>query len=131
LRKKYPQAQVLVHPESPRDVVDMADVVGSTTALIKATYNPAVQEFIIATEPGIFYKMRQASPDKLFIEAPSGGLGGHCESCSRCPWMAMNGLTNLAEVLEKGDNEIFIDEDIRIKALSPIRKMMDFARGVR
>jgi len=75
LQERYPQAQVLVHPESPMDVVNMADVVGSTTALIKATYNSAVQEFIVATEPGIFYKMKQTSPDKLFLEAPSGGLG--------------------------------------------------------
>lgn len=132
LQARYPQAQVLVHPESPRDIVKMADVVGSTTALIKASLNPEVQVFIVATEPGIFYKMRQASPGKLFLEAPSGGLGGHCESCLRCPWMAMNGLRNLAEVLETGNrnNEIFIDKEIRIKALLPIQRMMDFARGM-
>ena len=127
LKEQYPNAQILVHPESPEDVVDLADVVGSTTGLIKATLNPKVNEFIVATEPGIFYKMRQASPDKIFLEAPSGGLGGSCESCLRCPWMAMNGLRNMARVLESGTNEITIDEEIRKRALIPIQRMMNFA----
>ncbi len=135
LLERYPQAQVLVHPESPWDVIDMADVVGSTTALINASCNSDVQEFIVATEPGIFYKMKQASPDKLFMEAPGGGLGGSCESCLRCPWMAMNGLRNLAEVLEcdskSKNNEIFIDEEVRVKALIPMQRMLDFARRIR
>ncbi len=128
LKEKHPDAQILVHPESPQEVVELADVVGSTTGLIKASMNPDVQEFIVATEPGIFYKMRQASPDKLFLEAPTGGEGGSCESCIRCPWMAMNGLRNLAVVLENGSNEITIDEEVRQKALIPIKRMMDFAR---
>lgn len=128
LKKEYPNAQILVHPESPEEVVALADVVGSTTGLIKATLNPEVQEFIVATEPGIFYKMRQASPTKTFLEAPSGGLGGSCQSCLRCPWMAMNSLRNLAQVLESGANEITIDEEIRRKSLVPIQRMMDFAR---
>lgn len=128
LKKKYPNAQVLVHPESPEEVVALADVVGSTTGLITATLNPEIQEFIVATEPGIFYKMRQASPGKTFLEAPSGGLGGSCESCQRCPWMAMNGLRSLVQVLESGAHEITIDEEIRQKALIPIQRMMDFAR---
>ena len=128
LKKKYPNAQILVHPESPEEVVALADVVGSTTGLIKATLNPEVKEFIVATEAGIFYKMRQASPTKIFLEAPNGGLGGSCQSCLRCPWMAMNGLRNLAQVLESGANEITIHEEIRRKSLTPIQRMMDFAR---
>ncbi|MEN8256802.1 MAG: quinolinate synthase NadA [Thermodesulfobacteriota bacterium] len=128
LKKEYPNAQVLVHPESPAEVVDLADVVGSTTGLIKATLNPEVNEFIVATEPGIFYKMKQGSPDKTFLEAPTGGAGGSCESCLRCPWMAMNGLRNLAQVLESGTDEITIDEEIRMKAVIPIQRMMDFAK---
>ncbi len=129
LKKSYPEAQVLVHPESPAEVVALADVVGSTTGLIQATLNPEVQEFIVATEPGIFYKMRQASPAKTFLEAPSGGLGGSCESCRRCPWMAMNGLRNLAQVLESGAHEIIIADEICQKALVPIQRMMDFAHN--
>ena len=128
LKEKHPGAQVLVHPESPADVVELADVVGSTTGLIKATLNPDFNEFIVATEPGIFYKMRQASPDKTFLEAPTGGHGGSCESCMRCPWMAMNGLRNLALVLESGAGEITIDEEIREKALIPIERMLNFAK---
>ncbi|PLX51204.1 MAG: quinolinate synthase [Desulfobulbaceae bacterium] len=131
LHEKYPQAQVLVHPESPADVIALADVVDSTTGLIKASLNPEVQQFIVATEPGIFYKMKQASPRKTFLEAPSGGLGGSCESCLRCPWMAMNGLRNLARVLETGDQEITINEDVRRKALLPIQRMLDFAKQQR
>jgi len=128
LQKKHPQARVLVHPESPAEVIALADVVGSTTGLIKASLDPEVQECIVATEPGIFYKMKQASPDKHFFEAPSGGLGGSCESCLRCPWMAMNGLRNLAEILQSGEDAITIDEDIRRRALIPIERMMNFAR---
>ncbi len=128
LMKEYPKAQLLVHPEAPEEVVELADVVGSTTGLIKASLNPDVNEFIVATEAGIFYKMKQASPDKLFLEAPNGGLGGSCESCLRCPWMAMNGLRNLSEVFECGANEIHIEEDLRQKALVPMQRMMNFAK---
>ncbi len=128
LKAKHPGAQILVHPESPAEVVELADVVGSTTGLIKATLNPEVNEFIVATELGIFYKMKQSSPNKLFLEAPTGGVGGTCESCMRCPWMAMNGLRNLTQVLETDANEITIDEDIRRRAVLPLKRMMDFAK---
>ena len=128
IKLKYPGAAVLVHPESPAEVIEVADVVGSTTALINASKTMDVQEFIVATEPGIFYKMKQASPGKIFLEAPTGGISATCESCMRCPWMAMNGLRNLAEVLENVNNEIFVEEDIRRKALIPLQRMMDFAK---
>ncbi|MDF1578437.1 MAG: quinolinate synthase NadA [Desulfurivibrionaceae bacterium] len=132
LMKKHPDAKLLVHPESPEEVVKMADVVGSTTALIKAGVTLAAQKFIVATEPGIFYKMKQAAPGKIFLEAPTGGDLATCESCLRCPWMGMNGLRNLAETLETGANEITVDETIRQKASIPLRRMMDFAeeRGI-
>ncbi len=129
LKKKYPDAAILVHPESPADIVAMADVVGSTTALIGAGSTLDATEFIVATEPGIFYKMQQAEPDKTFLEAPTGGAGGSCESCLRCPWMAMNGLRNLAAALRGGGDEILVDEDLRKRALIPLQRMMDFARG--
>ncbi len=127
LKKRYPNAAVLVHPESPTEIVAMADVVGSTTALIKAGSELEATEFIVATEPGIFYKMKQAEPDKIFLEAPTGGAGGSCESCIRCPWMAMNGLRNLAETLKTGRDEILVDEALRKEALIPLQRMMDFA----
>ncbi|MFO7607229.1 MAG: quinolinate synthase NadA [Desulfurivibrionaceae bacterium] len=128
LMEKHPDAKLLVHPESPGEVIEMADVVGSTTALIKAGTTLDAKKFIVATEPGIFYKMKQAAPGKVFLEAPTGGDLATCESCLRCPWMGMNGLRNLAETLESGGHEITVDETIRQKAVIPLKRMMDFAR---
>jgi quinolinate synthase len=129
LRRKYPAAAVLVHPESPEAVIEMADVVGSTTALIKAARELAADTLIVATDRGIFYKMQQAAPHKRFLEAPTGGVGATCNSCAHCPWMAMNGLRNLAEVLETGSNEILVDEPVRRRALRSVQRMLDFARA--
>ena len=126
LREKHPDAAVLVHPESPEDIIAQADVVGSTTQLIEAAKNLKNEKFIVATDNGIFYKMRQAAPNKTLIEAPTGGGGATCMSCAHCTWMAMNGLQNLADSLEKGENEIFIDEEIRQKALRSVTRMMEF-----
>ena len=128
VRKLHPNAAVLVHPESPDNVVAQADVVGSTTALINAVSNMDNKEFIVATDEGIFWKMRQKAPDKLLIAAPTAGVGATCESCAHCPWMAMNALQNLAEVLETGTHEIHIDNAIRKRALRPIQRMLEFSR---
>jgi quinolinate synthase len=127
LSNHYPDAAILVHPESPESVIEMADVVGSTTQLIRATRELPNKRFIVATDNGIFYKMKQAAPDKIFMEAPSAGEGATCESCAHCPWMAMNHLRNLAEVLKNGRNEILVPEDIRKKALKATQRMVDFA----
>lgn len=129
LKKQFPDACVLVHPESPKEVIELADVVGSTSALIKASITSNAKQFIVVTEPGIFYTMKQASPNKIFLEAPTGGIGGTCGSCMRCPWMAMNGLRNLAETLKSGSNEIQVEENIRQKAVIPLKRMMDFAKN--
>ena len=128
LKAQHPQAKVLVHPESPRAVVKLADVVGSTTQLIKASQTLDAPEFIVATDNGILHKMRTLSPHKIFIEAPTAGHGATCTSCSHCPWMAMNGLLNLAEVLETGKNEIHVDPAIIPRAVLPIQRMLDFAK---
>jgi quinolinate synthase len=111
LRKLHPDAKVLVHPESPASVIEQADVVSSTTGIIKAAHELDVNKFIVATDKGIFHKMQQAAPDKIFIEAPTAGKGATCKSCAHCPWMAMNGLKKLAQVLKTGSNEIFVDLD--------------------
>ena len=126
LANRYPDAAILVHPESPEAVIAMADVVGSTTQLIKATQRLPNTRFIVATDNGIFYKMKQAAPDKVFMEAPSAGEGATCESCAHCPWMAMNHLRNLRDVLKNGSNEILVPEDIRSKALTATQRMVDF-----
>jgi quinolinate synthase len=129
LASRHPDAAILVHPESPEAVIDLADVVGSTTQLIRAAQNLPNEKFIVATDSGIFYKMKQAAPGKVFMEAPSAGEGATCESCAHCPWMAMNNLRNLAEVLKTGTNEIRVPEDIRVRALRATQRMVDFAGG--
>ncbi len=127
IRRLHPDAAVLVHPESPENVIEQADVVGSTTALIKAVAEMDNKEFIVATDGGIFYKMQQMAPDKVLIEAPTAGEGATCVSCAHCPWMGMNALQNLLQVLEQGGNEIEIDPAIRERAVVPIQRMLDFA----
>ena len=127
LKAQYPQAAVLVHPESPAEVIDLADVVGSTSQLISAARDLPQRQIIVGTDNGIFYKMRQAAPDKEFIEAPTGGTGASCRSCAHCPWMAMNDLPALAQTLETGVNEIHVPEAIRLKALRSTQRMLEFA----
>jgi len=127
LRALYPDAAVLVHPESPEAVVRIADVVGSTSALIKAARSLPNKTLIVATDKGIFYKMQEAAPDKILIEAPTGGAGGSCKSCAQCPWMAMNELDALAHALEHGLNEVQVPAAIRERALVPLQRMLDFA----
>jgi quinolinate synthase len=131
LKEKYPLAKVLVHPESPRAVVQLADVVGSTTQLIKATQTLDAHEFIVATDNGIMHKMRTLSPGKVFLEAPTAGNGATCTSCNHCPWMAMNSLFGLVEVLESGKNEIHVDAEIGRRAQVSIRRMLDFAKQIK
>ena len=127
LRAEHPQAKVLVHPESPAAVVAQADVVGSTSQLIAAAVSLDAKEFIVATDNGILHKMRQAAPGKVFIEAPTAGNSATCKSCAHCPWMAMNGLQNLIDVLESGANEIHVEPATREKAITCINRMLDFA----
>ena len=129
LKEKHPEAAVLVHPESPEKVIKMADAVGSTSQLIKAVNELPNKTFIVATDAGIFYKMRQAAPDKTFIEAPTKGEGATCYSCAHCPWMGMNTLKNVAEVLEKGINEIYIDPALTRQAIKPLQRMVEFANN--
>ncbi|MTV36439.1 quinolinate synthase NadA [Duganella radicis] len=131
LKAQYPQAKILVHPESPANVVALADVVGSTTQIINAAVESDCDTFIVATDNGILHKMRAAAPGKRFIEAPTAGNSATCKSCAHCPWMAMNGLQNLADVLENMDNssanEIFVDPEIGQQAVTSITRMLDFA----
>jgi len=131
LKAQHPRAKVLVHPESSATVIALADVVGSTTQLIKASQQLDASEFIVATDNGILHKMRTLSPHKVFIEAPTAGSGATCKSCAHCPWMAMNGLFNLAEVLETGNNEIHVDPEIGRRAVLPIQRMLAFAKQIK
>lgn len=126
LMQHMPQAKVLVHPESPGPVIALADVVGSTTQIINAARDLDADTFIVATERGIFHKMKQAAPNKTFIAAPNAGEGATCESCAECPWMKMNDLQRLLHVLESGENEIQVDEEIRREAARSITRMVEF-----
>lgn len=128
LRRKHPNAKVLVHPESPSSVVDLADVVGSTKVLLKAVQTMDDDEFIVATDYNIFYKMQQLAPNKKLLVAPTGGHGATCKSCAHCPWMAMNGLQNLAECLRNMAPVVEIDEAVHLKALQSLQRMLDFSR---
>ncbi len=127
LKAENPDAAVLVHPESPSEVIELADAVGSTSQLIKAAKELPQQKLIVATDKGIFFKMQQACPEKEMMEAPTGGNGATCRSCAMCPWMAMNGLKAIEESLVNHEgHEVFVDEDIRVKALIPLERMLNF-----
>jgi len=130
LKRQHPDAAVIAHPESPAAVLELADFIGSTSQLIQAAQNLPQQKLIVATDRGIFYKMQQAAPGKILMAAPTAGEGASCESCAHCPWMAMNALTNLAQVLETGANEARVDEAVRVKALRATQRMLDFARAI-
>jgi quinolinate synthase len=127
LKKEHPNAKILVHPESPAAVVEQADAVGSTSQLIHAAQTLDAKEFIVATDNGILHKMRAAAPGKVFIDAPTAGNSATCKSCAHCPWMAMNGLQNLLDVLETGRNEIHVDPQVGRQAQVCIDRMLDFA----
>lgn len=133
LRHLHPDAALLVHPESPAAIVELADVVGSTTQIINAAKQMDNEVFIVGTDRGIFYKLQQQNPEKTFIAAPTGGAGATCSSCAYCPWMAMNGLKNLAMVLENisSRNEVTVDESLAERAMTPLNRMLDFAKHIK
>lgn len=130
LKNVYPDAAVLVHPESPASVIELADRVGSTSQIIKAASELPNMQFIVATDQGIFYKMQQSVPDKELIIAPTAGHGATCRSCANCPWMAMNDLETLAGVFERSDNEILVDPELGRRAMQPLQRMLAFARDL-
>eukprot|EP01093_Parvamoeba_rugata_P016265 TRINITY_DN5984_c0_g1_i1.p1 TRINITY_DN5984_c0_g1~~TRINITY_DN5984_c0_g1_i1.p1 ORF type:complete len:134 (+),score=36.70 TRINITY_DN5984_c0_g1_i1:21-422(+) len=131
MKALYPDAGVLVHPESPAEIVALADAVGSTSQLIKAAQTMANQKFIVATDRGIFYKMQQLCPDKEFVAAPTAGEGATCKSCAHCPWMAMNGLKAIEEaLLDATGKEVFVDMDLREGALKSLNRMLDFSASL-
>ena len=126
LKKEHPLAKVLVHPESPADVVALADAVGSTSAILRAARDMDAKEFIVATDNGMMHKLRTLNPGKVFYEAPTAGNSATCKSCAHCPWMAMNGLADLAYVLQTGANEVQIDPALGLLARRPIDRMLAF-----
>ena len=128
LMQHHPDAAVLVHPESPKGVIALADVVGSTTQLIEAAASRPEETFIVATDNGIFHKMREVAPGKKFIEAPTMGVGATCESCGHCGWMAMNSLEKCLSTLNTGKNEIRINDEVIEKAKHSILRLLAFTQ---
>ena len=128
LKEIHPEAGILVHPESPKEVIALADVVGSTTQLINAAASRPENTFIVATDNGIFHKMKEVAPHKKFIEAPTMGEGADCESCAHCGWMAMNNLEKCLDTLNTGNNEILINNQIIDKAKNSIQRLLDFTK---
>lgn len=126
-RAMHPEAKVLAHPESPEAVLVQADVIGSTSQLIKAAVEATESELIVATDRGIFYKMQQAVPNKTLLIAPTAGESATCKSCALCPWMAMNTLSKLESVLMTQSEEVRVDQEIAQKAQIGIHRMLDFA----
>ena len=131
LKAEHPGAKVLVHPESPADVVALADAVGSTSGILKAAREMDAKEFIVATDNGMMHKLRTLNPGKVFIEAPTAGNSATCKSCAHCPWMAMNGLAGLEQVLETGTNEIKVDAALGQRARLPIDRMLAFTEALK
>ncbi len=131
LIKEHPTAKVLVHPESPKEVVALAHAVGSTSAILKAAQTLDADTFIVATDNGMLHKLRTLNPGKTFIEAPTAGNSATCKSCAHCPWMAMNGLAGVARVLEHGLNEVHVDHKLIDRARLPIDRMLAFTAALK
>jgi quinolinate synthase len=131
LMAEHPRAGVLVHPESPADVVALAHAVGSTSAILKAAQTMDTDTFIVATDKGMLHKLRTLNPGKTFIEAPTAGNSATCKSCAHCPWMAMNGLADLARVLESGVGEVQVDKALGQRACLPIDRMLAFTAALK
>ncbi len=131
LMKQHPGAKVLVHPESPADVIALAHAVGSTSGILKAAHDMDAKEFIVATDNGMMHKLRTLNPGKLFIEAPTAGNSATCKSCAHCPWMAMNSLAGVAQVLESGGKEIHVDPALGVRARLPIDRMLAFTAALK
>ncbi|MDD9889337.1 MAG: quinolinate synthase NadA [Gammaproteobacteria bacterium] len=123
----YPDAAVLAHPESPEAVLNIADVIGSTTQIINAARTVPNEQIIVATDKGIFHKLQQVAPEKQFIIAPTAGDDATCRSCAHCPWMAMNSLQAMVDSLLNNTNEIHVDVELGKRAMVPLQRMLDFA----
>ena len=127
LQRQHPQAAILAHPESPMSVLNIADIIGSTSQLINAAEKLPHRTLLVATEKGIFYKMRAQVPNKRLILAPTSGVGANCRSCGHCPWMKMNTLQAVTDTLTNHSNQILVDEEIRQRALVSVQRMINFA----
>ncbi|WP_286833056.1 MULTISPECIES: quinolinate synthase NadA [unclassified Proteiniphilum] len=124
LKREYPDALILAHPECPKHMLEIADHVGSTSSILKFATKSNNIRFIVATEAGILHQMKKENPDKLFIPAPPED--STC-ACNECFYMKMNTLEKLYLCLKNEKPEILIDEEVRIKAVMPIERMLEIS----
>ena len=124
LKKLHPEAKVLAHPECKGAVLKLADVVGSTAALLKYAVNSEEKDFIVATESGILHEMKKSCPNKNFIPAPPND--STC-ACNECNYMRMITLEKLYNTLKYEWPEIIVDKEVAIKAVKPIHKMLEIS----
>jgi quinolinate synthase len=124
LKKEYPEALLLAHPECPKYLLEVADHVGSTSSILKYATTSDKKQFIVATEAGIIHQMQKENPDKLFIPAPPED--STC-ACNECFYMKMNTLEKLYLCLKLEKPEIFVDEETRLKAVKPIERMLEIS----
>ncbi len=124
LQLEHPEAEVLAHPECQQHLLDLADFIGSTSALLRRAEASPAPAFIVLTEPGILHQMRKAVPHKPFHEVP--GADG-C-SCNACPYMRLNTLEKLWRCLQTLEPQIEMDEGLRQRALAPIQRMLEMSR---
>jgi quinolinate synthase len=123
LKIENPDAKLIAHPECKAVILEMADFIGSTTALLNFTRTDGSLKYIVATETGIIHQMKKSSPDKQFLIVPTDSA---C-SCNDCPYMKMNTLEKLFTCLEFETNEIILEPDIIERARKPIIRMLDLS----
>ena len=128
LKEQYPEAKVLAHPECKQSILQYAEVIGSTQALLNyAIAHPEEKRFIIATESGILHEMQKACPGIEFIPVPANMEDGHLTQCNECEYMRMITLEKLYECIRDEKNEIFVDDNIATNAIKPIRRMLEMS----
>lgn len=128
LKKKYPAAPVLAHPECKQVILNLSDVIGSTAALLNYAKTHDEQQYIVATESGILFEMQRACPDKQFIPVPPEVTEGVGCSCNECEYMRMNTLEKLYDCLVNESPEIRVDEAVAKEAIKPIDKMLEMSK---
>jgi quinolinate synthase len=123
LKNQNPKAKLIAHPECKAQILEIADFIGSTSALLKYSKEDSCHEFIVATETGIIHQMEKYSPDKKFIIVPSDK---NC-MCNDCPYMKLNTIEKIHNCLDKEVNEIFVKAELIEKAKKPIEKMLEIS----
>ena len=127
LKIEHPDAKLVAHPECKAQILELADFVGSTTAMLNFTSSDNSKKYIVATETGILHQMQKDSPDKEFVIVPTDET---C-SCNDCPYMKLNTMDKLYKCMLNEQPEIILDEETIEKAAKPIKRMLDISRKLK